>query len=389
MSDRNIVTELGVDNAGRPCAYAILDLLRQGRRRLHFPRGTYMIEQCLKLPSDTDITAAADARFVLMNGAAKHHDDYLLTNDDYGKGNIGIMISGGIWDGNQQGNPRPEGLLDDGYTGAMLHFQNVRGLKLTNMVLSNAEAYYSRFTHVHQFHIEDIFLDSDRIRNNNDGIHIGGHCSQGVIRKIHAWKPGVPGDDLVALNADDALMRTEVRGMTRGPIQDILIEDLDAHSCHTFVRLLSVTSPIRNVTIRHVRGGCIMGALNADGARGCCVQVFDESNPPYVDGIGLLENIDASDFLVHKASSSAMALIDIQERMRDFTVSNFRRDLAKDVAPGTPTIRFRHLKLESGELNGEPLPPLLQHETWEASLEYVQRLKTRTSCLLPESPVTL
>ena len=234
----------------------------------------------------------------------------------------------------------------------MLHFRNVRNLTLQHLTLSNAEAYYARFTEVHEFHIEDITFDSQMIRHNKDGIHLGGNYSQGVIRGLRALTPDVTGDDLVALNADDALSRNEVRGMTNGPITDLLIEDLEAHSCHTFVRLLSTVSPIRDITIRNLRGGCKHAALNADGARGCRVPVFDESNPPTKDGVGLLEHIRVSDLHVHKTSeTSSTALIDLQERMVNFSVSDFHREIFEDANPNAPTVRLQYIDIQEGHLD--------------------------------------
>ncbi len=341
----------------RPCGIALNALLKDQPGSWHFPAGTYLIEQTIRLPSGTRLTLDPAATLRLADGAARTENDYLITNADPTAGDRDISIEGGTFDGNQTGNPRPEGLFAAGYTGAMIHFENVRGLTLKNLTMTNAEAYYSRYTHVHEFHIEGITFDSQRVRHNNDGIHVGGNCSHGVIRKIRATTPGVTGDDLVALNADDALTRNEVRGMTNGPIEDLVVEDLEAHSCHSFVRLLSVFSPIRNVTIRKVRGGCLVGALNADGARGCRVPVFDEANPPHPDGVGLLENIHASDFFVHKAGPNGMALVDLQERLRNVTVTEFRRDLDRDQSSETPTLRLRHQEIENGVLNGTPLTP--------------------------------
>ncbi|MGE4489953.1 MAG: glycosyl hydrolase family 28-related protein [Kiritimatiellales bacterium] len=357
MSRYKNVLDLGISTTGHPCSAALNRLLSKGNEYLEFPAGTYLIEQTLKLPSGTHIKADPQARFLLADGAATTADDYLVTNADPVNGNTDIVIEGGVWDGNQNQNPRPEGLQDVGYTGAMMHFENVRNLHLSQATLTNAEAYYARFTHVHDFQVNDILFDSVNVRKNNDGIHLGGNCSRGVIRNLRASTPGVPGDDLVALNADDALERTEVRGMTRGPIEDILIENLEARSCHTFVRLLSVTSPIRNITIRNVRGGCQVGALNADGARGCRIQVFDGKNPSYNDGVGLLENIHASDFYVHKCSAEPMALIDIQERTVQFHVENFIRNTDADRSPASPTVRFRYVNIVSVRLNQVSIAP--------------------------------
>jgi hypothetical protein len=360
------ITELNIiPSDSVPCARALNALLHTQPGALYFPEGTYVIDETLRLPSHTHLQLADGAVFMLADGAAQTAGDYLLCNDDPQNGNTDITLEGGCFDGNQTGNPRPEGLFAEGYTGAMLHFENVKRLKLLNLTMSNAEAYYSRFTHVHDFHIEGITFDSSRVRPNNDGIHLGGHCSHGVIKNLRAWRPHVPGDDMVALNADDALNRNEVRGMTNGPISDIVIEDLQADSCHSFVRLLSVFSSIRNIRIRKLRGGCQVAAINADGARNCRVPVFDEANPPTSDGVGFLENIDIRDLKVAKRLvGNTHGIIDLQERMVNFRIQGFERMMEHDLCPEAPTLRLRYIQLKEGQIDDlileevDTLPPM-------------------------------
>ncbi|MDF3129316.1 endopolygalacturonase [Kiritimatiellaeota bacterium B1221] len=384
------VSTLGISPSDAiPCAAALNALLQQNPGSLFFPAGTYLIDETLRLPSHTHLKLDDGATLKLADGAAQTANDYLLCNADPEKGNEDIILEGGCFDGNQIGNPRPEGLFTDGYTGAMIHFENVRGLKLLNLCMSNAEAYYSRYTHVHDFHIENITFDSQKIRHNNDGIHLGGHCSHGVIRKLRALTPGVTGDDLVALNADDALTRNEVRGMTNGPITDIQIEDLEAVSCHTFVRMLSVFSPIQNVSIRKIRGGCEVGAINADGARNCRVPVFDHENPPNNDGVGLLENIDIRDVKVSKRrAGSTHGLFDLQERMVNFRIQNFERDLANDLSPAAPTIRLKYSILKDGQVDEmilEDIDTLNNEEAFDLFNVSFKQLALRTSAEEPNT----
>ena len=311
--------------------------------RIEVPAGHYKIGRTLRIRSGTHLRLHPQATIRLADGAARASDDYLLTNADPVAGDADIVIAGGTWDGNNAGNPRQNGLFDEGYSGAMIHFRNVRDLRLEHMRLHNAEAYYARFTGVRDFHVEGISFSSDRVRHNNDGIHLGGHCTNGVIRKIRGLHPGVTGDDMVALNADDALARTEVRGMTCGPIRNILIEELAAEGCHSFVRMLSVWSPIENVTVRGVRGSCEIAAINCDAARGCRVPLFDEANPPFPDGVGALRNIHVSDFRVAKSAKNDIALLRLETRMENMVIAGFRREMAGDQCPDQPTLRIRHV----------------------------------------------
>ena len=325
--------------------------LDAGPGLLDIPAGHYKIGRTLRIRGGTHLRLHPQATILLADGAARSSSDYLLTNGGPETGDADIVIEGGTWDGNNAGNPRKQGLFDDGYSGAMLHFQNVKGLRLENMRLHNAEAYYARFTQVRDFHVEGIGFSSDLVRNNNDGIHLGGHCENGVIRKIRGLQPGVTGDDMVALNADDALSRTEARGMTCGPIRNIHIEDLAAEGCHSFVRMLSVWSPIENVTVRGVRGSCEVAALNCDAARGCRVALFDEANPPFPDGVGALRNISLSDFHVAKSADNNIALLRLETRMENLVINNFRRRMEEDKSPAQPTLRVRHVTARRLELH--------------------------------------
>lgn len=320
---------------------------------LEVPAGHYLIGRVLRVRSGTHLHLADQARLKLGDGVAKTPGDYMLTNADHEGGNADITIEGGIWDGNNIANARPDGLFDYGCSGALMHFQNVKRLRLDHLHLHDAEAYYIRLTEVSGFHISNIRFSADRIRPNNDGVHLGGHCENGVIEDIVGLHPGVTGDDMVALNADDALKRTEVKGMTCGPIRNIRIEGLSGEGVHSFVRLLSVSSPIENISISRVRGSCEVAALNCDAARGCRVPVFDEANPPYPDGVGLLRNICADDFLVSKSRANEVALLRLETRMERFRITNFRRDLKTDQKPEVPTVRLRHLVADRIELNGD------------------------------------
>ncbi len=317
---------------------------------LTVPAGNYLVGRVLRIGSGIRLRLNPGARMRLADGVAKTPDDYFLTNANPSTGDTDIVVEGGFWDGNNVGNARPPGLFDFGCSGAMMHFQNVRGLRVADMELHNAEAYHVRLTQVRGFEVERIRFSATRVRNNNDGIHLGGHCEEGLIRDIKGLHFGVTGDDMIALNADDALTRTEVKGMTCGPIRNIVIEDIEAQGCHSFVRLLSVVSPIENISIRGVRGTCEVAAINCDGARGCRVPVFDEKAPPFPDGVGILRNIDARDFRVAKSTANDIALLRLETRMENFRIANFHRD--PDSAPAAPTLRLRHVAVRRLERDG-------------------------------------
>jgi polygalacturonase len=341
---------------------------------LHVPQGNYLIGCVLRLASGSHLHLDPNARLQLADHVATKPDDYFLTNASPEEGNCDITIEGGTWDGNSSGNPRPTGLFDFGCSGALMHFQNIRGLKLINLHIHNAEAYHVRLTQVDGFHIENIRFSADIVRPNNDGIHLGGHCENGVIRNIKGLHPGVTGDDLVALNADDALTRTEVKGMTCGPIRNIEISDIAAEGCHSFVRLLSVTSPIENVTIHGVRGTCQVAAINCDAARGCRVPVFDESAPPYPDGVGMLRNISIDDCIVAKSKANGIALLRLETRMENFRFTNLSRNLEVDLDPNTPTIHLNNVAIRKMQMNGQEYQPIVFGDSFEMNDSKIDEL---------------
>ena len=348
------VTEFGVRGDGvTDDGEAFQRALAAGPGRVKVPAGNYLIGRCLRIGSGVRLVLDAQARMRLADGVATTPDDYLLSNANPATGDTDIVIEGGFWDGNNAGNARPTGLFDYGCSGALMHFRNVRGLRVTDVELHNAEAYHLRMTEVYGFHVERVRFSATRVRHNNDGIHLGGHCEDGVIRDIKGLHAGVTGDDMVALNADDALLRTEVKGMTGGPIRNVVIENIEAQGCHSFVRLLSVFSAIENISIRGVRGTCEVAAINCDAARGCRVQVFDEKAPPFPNGVGFLKNITADDFVVAKSVANTVALLRMETRMDQVRITNFRRDLAADKAPGTPTLRLRYAAADKLVVKGD------------------------------------
>jgi polygalacturonase len=144
-----------------------------GSKGIYVPEGRYLMGRPLKIRGGTKLSLHPRAYVVLADGVARSTDDYLLSNADPENGDGDITISGGIWDGNNRGNARPAGLFDQGCSGALFHFRNVRDLRLQDLHFRNAEAYHVRLTHVRGFHIEGIRFSADRVRPNNDGIHLG------------------------------------------------------------------------------------------------------------------------------------------------------------------------------------------------------------------------
>ena len=286
------VRKHGASGDGRHDDAAVLNsLIEEGNRRLFVPAGRYLMANALIPVSGTEIVADENACFILAPGAQKGRRDFLVTNGTAGGVASDISISGGVWDGNSMNNSRGDDLFDpEATSGALFSFRGVRNLSLTDMKLKNPLCYYLRFCESEDVKIENIIFESEDLHINQDGVHLAGFCRRFTIRNLRG-KGGSPGDDFIALNADDCLTRQESFDMVNGPQSDILIENISADECHCFLRILSVESPVENVTVRNVSGFCRGTAVNMDAARYCRVPLFGPDDEICKNGVGRLENV--------------------------------------------------------------------------------------------------
>ena len=251
-----------------PCdATPVLQQALDRRGEVHIPAGTYLLGETLQVHSDTSIIADPGATFRLADGVGKHCRNFMITNANPGNGNVNISLQGGVWNANNIGNPRGIDYDPLACTGVVINFTNVRNLTLRDFTVHNPESFFVRVGEVCEFRIENINLSADVIRLNQDGIHVGGFSEHGIIRNIRATGAGVPNDDMVALNADDDVERQLNLGMRRGPIRDLLVEDIEAEDAYTFIRLLSVDQPIEDIAVRRLRGGCRVHGINLNNWR--------------------------------------------------------------------------------------------------------------------------
>lgn len=341
---------------------AIQKALDSGEREVYIPQGIYCISGTLFVHSNTTILAEPGAKLVLKDGARKQRGDFLLSNADTVNGNRDITIIGGIWDGNNRApeNAKPDIFEENGYSGSLLNFVNVEGLVLKNMVLANSTTYYVRMSRLHGFEIEDISFVSDHFGRNQDGLHFGGDCRHGTVKNIRALSYGQTNDDLIALNADDSIVRVENRDLVRDDIEDITFENLYAESCHTIIRLLSVTAAIRNVHFKNVYGGFRCYAVNADGARYCATPLFAEEDAPH--GVGCIENVTIENFTCYPAKapeacvadgmtqSGTNAAIQVESNTDAFEIRNFR--VIGDVPADFTALQLRNLENHSVYADG-------------------------------------
>lgn len=319
---------------------AIQAVLAGGEKEIFIPAGNYRICRTLRVDSFTTIAAAPEARLFLCGETEHNAEDFLLTNSDHACGNTSIEISGGVWDGNKAGRTNfkaPDLFNQEAYTGTVLNFRNVHGLKLHDLVVANSAVYFIRLCQLEDFHFRNIGFRSEIIENNQDGLHFNGFVRNGLVEDIRALTPGQTNDDFIALNADDAMNRLENTGMCCGPIENILFRDLYAEDCHTLIRMLSFISPIRNIRFENVTGGCRCFAVNMDAARYCRTPLFRDADFPA--GVGCIEDVEFDGLTVWmSAAEKRKGMIDAETRVRNFRIRNFRRDPTKDRMPEVPVL---------------------------------------------------
>lgn len=310
------VTDFGARGDGiQNDAPAIQKALDSGAETVNIPKGVYIIGNTLLTGSCITIKADQEAVIRLANNAGNHVSVFLLANKNPGNGNNHIKVEGGIWDSNNEHNHRGKDGDMYAYTGAAINFVNVGNLVLRNLTIRNPDAFSIRLGEVEDFLVEDIVLDHSVVRPNQDGVHVGGFSRRGIIRRISAVHPDTPNDDMVAINADDDVERVINLGMRRGPISDILVEDIQADGAYNFVRLLSKDSRIDNITVRNVKGSCRYYAVNINNWR-------------FPVGVGDIRNVRLENFNVTKKyqeTSASKSLIHITLGISDLFISDFLR----------------------------------------------------------------
>lgn len=335
MSKIVSVLEFGAYGDGFHDDYkAIQAALHSGATEVRIPIGTYNVSKTLTVPSNVKVVAEKCAHLLLRGSQRKQRGDFLLSNADTVGGNENIEIVGGIWDGccMDPENDKPELFDTNGYSGAVLNFCGVKGLKLIDVSVKNSTTFFIRISRVQDFFIENIDFSSDEFAYNQDGIHFGGDVRRGLVRNIRALTRGQTNDDMIALNADDCVERVENFDLSRAVIEDITFENIYAESCYTVIRLLSVTAPIRNIVIKNVYAGYRNYVINADGARYCRTPLFKEGEYPI--GVGHISNFVMENVVVHPVqedvkNKNVAALFDptyairMESLCENFVVKNF------------------------------------------------------------------
>lgn len=277
-----------------------LQALLDRRGNVVFPSGDYLIEKPLVIHDDTHLTLAPDTILRLPDAGV-----FSLIENDGLRGeheNFNIKIEGGVWDGTNLGCERKflspgesyaeggtfnkERYFNNDYLGLLIRLVHCRNLYFGNLTIKDPLSFGVQIADARDFTVENVYLDYNCKKRNMDGIHITGPARFGVIKNIH----GVANDDQIALTAD-ATALTEI---TRGPIEDILIDGVYGENTYTGVRLLSSGSPVRNITIKNLFGSCRYNAVSF---------THHDQHP---GAPSLMENIHLSDIYMTKPASFDM-----------------------------------------------------------------------------------
>ncbi len=322
---------------------------------IHIPKGDYRVSKTLKIGSDTRIVADSKARIFHCEKNPKKRGDFLITNADFENGNENISITGGVWDGNFDGknNNKPSDLFDkNGWSGTVINFFNVKNLKLSHMEIANSVVYHTRFCKIDGFEFDDISFSAKCLAFNQDGLHFGGECKNGVVTNIRAVTKGETNDDLIALNADDSTERVENLDLICGDIENITFKNLYAEDCHTGIRMLSVHSNIRNIKFENVYVGCREFAINMDGARYCATPLFKEEDMPL--GCGNIENIEILNMEAYVTEPNKdIPLITCESRLNSFEIKNFKRLYEKEEENNRKTFEMKNVVDNKFVCNGK------------------------------------
>ncbi len=326
------IKEFGAVGDGRHPDSNAIQMALDKKGRVEVGKGTYVIDKTLLIHSDTELICDKDAKFVLAKGMQKTADDFLIRNSDDINGNQNITIIGGQWDGNCLFNKRSRDMYaPNAHSGAIMHMSHVKDVVLKDMVFRDSECYYTRFVYAENVHIENILFASKTIRANQDGIHLAGYCKNFVIKKLRGTKNS-PNDDFVALNADDCMKRLQNAKLVCGPIENVEIEDLHSPKCLTFVRMLSVDSEIKNISIKKLRGSCKVNIINMDASKYCRSPQVTKDEPRFYTGVGRIENVTVEDVKVSNTLCNK-ALILCESNLYNFKITDFENTAKLPLSP--------------------------------------------------------
>ncbi|MDR3219094.1 MAG: hypothetical protein LBU22_09020 [Dysgonamonadaceae bacterium] len=297
---------------------------------LPVPAKHYVISKSLRIHSNQ--TLKLDAATVIR--LADKANDYMLTNENLDEGDKNIVISGGIWDGNNVGVDHANGDRKgvhprDFFIGSLFLLMNVENLRVEKLTVKDPEKFGVHIAACHKFTVDDIVFDYNAKEYNMDGVHLQGGCSEGRVTNIK----GNTYDDMIALNADDG----EYWEVTKGAITDIQIDGVWATDCFRAVRFLSTGTPIKRISISNIYGSYFCNVIAFTHWR------FDLTDLPRFEDISIHNLFSAKvtdkellGKLKREGERKAFSIIGIEGQLffNNLTISNvFRTEWMPDAAP--------------------------------------------------------
>ncbi len=177
-----------------------------------------------------------------------------------------IAVANGYINGNRVGGHGNAALYLDGNSGTarflpLIGIAGCTHLTLENLHLYESPCYNIQLSNCQYFNVSNIRVNvlsgDETAADFQDGVHLNGYCSNFSIRHIR----GETNDDFAALNADDGFTSSAdpqfgwgQPGMSAGPIQDGLIEDVVSLDGASKIRLLSGTQLIDRIRIKGCAG---------------------------------------------------------------------------------------------------------------------------------------
>jgi hypothetical protein len=252
---------------------SMLDL-RETLVYLPVPAKHYVISKSLRIYSNQTLKLDPATLIRLADKA----NDYMLTNENLDEGNKNIVISGGIWDGNNVGIDHAKGDRNgvhprDFFIGSLFLLMNVENLRIEKLTVKDPEKFGIHIAACHKFTVDDIVFDYNAKEYNMDGVHLQGGCSEGRVTNIK----GNTYDDMIALNSNDG----EYWEVTKGAITDIQIDGVWATNCFRAVRFLSTGSPIKRISISNIFGSYYCNVIAFTHWR------FDLTDLPHFEDISI------------------------------------------------------------------------------------------------------
>lgn len=283
-----------------------------------------------EVPSGSHMIFAGNGKIKLASGANRP----VLQNVNWQKSTWGgstfgvdsdITIEGLNIDGNQANQVHH--LTSGQYAGEYIsgvRFFGVKNLTMKRTTISNARTFGIWLAAIDGLVFEGAYFNQyiGGTPDNQDGLHINGPARNLFIRNLY----GYTNDDLLALNADDAPLGSNV---TSGAITDVVVDGVSGIGALNGIRVLSAVSRIDRVKIKNVIGSYRdpavnlsaynlgagnFGTITIDGVDAVCTNPYFGPNSDYYGVIVLDDHIESVNIrnINRSKASDARPLVDVR-----------------------------------------------------------------------------